>query len=93
MSGRKASGVGAPRWVLAVGVAGMIVGFFTIPILGLFVGGIAAVWLAEFIRLRNPALAWNTTWAAIQGYGVGTTVQLAAGVAVLLVWLTAVLIT
>ncbi|HVQ88604.1 MAG TPA: DUF456 domain-containing protein [Actinomycetes bacterium] len=93
MSGRNASEVGAPWWVLAVGVVGMIVGFFTIPILGLLVGGVGAIWVAELVRLRSPRLAWDTTWAAIQGYGVGTTIQLAAGVAVLLVWLVAVWLT
>ena len=90
LSGRRASGVGAPWWVLAVGVAGMIVGFFLIPVLGIIVGGVGAIWLAELGRLRDPRRAWDTTWAALQGYGVGTSVQLVAGVAVLLVWLVAV---
>ena len=91
LSGRRASGAGAPWWVLAVGVGGMIIGFFMIPILGLVIGGVGAIWLAELIRLRNPRQAWDTTWAALQGYGLGTAIQLAAGVAVLLVWLLAVL--
>jgi uncharacterized protein YqgC (DUF456 family) len=91
LSGRRASGAGAPWWVLAVGIGGMIIGFFVIPILGLVIGGVAAIWIAELIRLRDPRQAWETTWAALQGYGVGTAVQLAAGVAVLLVWLMAVL--
>ncbi len=90
MSGRKAGQEGAPWWVLAVALVGMVVGFFTIPVLGIVIGGIAAIWLAELVRLRDPRRAWDTTWAAIQGYGVGTGIQLAAGVAVLLVWLVAV---
>ena len=90
MSGRSASGVGAPWWVLVLGVVGMIVGFFTIPVFGLIVGGVAAIWLGELVRLGNPRRAWDTTWVAIQGYGLGTAVQLAAGVAILLVWLVAV---
>jgi uncharacterized protein YqgC (DUF456 family) len=90
MSGRSASGVGAPWWVLALGVAGMIVGFFTIPVFGVVVGGVAAIWLGELARLGSPRRAWDTTWVAIQGYGLGTAVQLAAGVAIVLVWLVAV---
>ena len=89
-SGRRASDAGAPWWVLAVGTLGMIIGFFTIPILGVVVGGVAAIWLAELIRLRDAKQAWDTTWAALQGYGIGTGIQVAAGVAVVLVWLMAV---
>ena len=90
ISGRRAAGAGAPWWVLLVGTVGMVAGFFLIPVLGLVVGGIGAVWLAELIRLRHPRAAWETTWAALQGYGLGTTIQFAAGVAVVLVWLLAV---
>ena len=70
----------------------MIVGFFTIPVFGLFVGGVGAIWLGELVRLGSPRRAWDTTWAAIQGYGLGTAIQLAAGVAIGLVWLVAVLL-
>ena len=89
-SGRRASDAGAPWWVLAVGTIGMVIGFFTIPFLGVVIGGIAAIWLAELVRLRDAKLAWETTWAAVQGYGIGTGIQLAAGVAVVLIWLVAV---
>lgn len=92
LSGRGAAQAGAPWWVLMVGVAGMIIGFFTIPVLGVLVGGVAAIWLAELVRQQHPGRAWDTTWATIVGYGIGTGVQLAAGVAVLLVWLTAVVV-
>ena len=91
LSGRRLAGAGAPWWVLAVGIVGMIIGFFVIPFLGLVIGGVGAIWVAELIRLRQPRQAWDSTWAALQGYGTGTAIQLAAGVAVLLVWLLAVL--
>lgn len=87
MTGRRAVGAGAPSWVLIVGMLGAIVGFFTIPVLGIVVGGIGAIWLAELVRLRHPRQAWDTTWAALQGYGVGTFVQGFAGVAIVIVWL------
>ena len=71
-SGRRASGAGAPWWALVLALVGMIVGFFTIPVLGIVVGGVAGSGSAELVRLRHPQAAWDTTWAAIQGYGVGT---------------------
>jgi uncharacterized protein len=90
LSGRRAGQQGAPWWVLGISMVGMVVGFFLIPIVGVVVGGVAAIWLAELVRLRHPGQAWDTTWAALQGYGTGTAVQLACGVAILLVWLVAV---
>ena len=46
--------------------------------------------IAELVRLRHPKAAWDTTWEALQGYGVGTLVQMLAGVAILGVWLVGV---
>jgi uncharacterized protein YqgC (DUF456 family) len=89
-SGRKASGAGAPWWALLVALVGSIVGFFTIPFLGIVVGGIGGLWLAELVRLRHPREAWDTTWVALQAYGVGTVVQMLAGAAIFAVWLVGV---
>ena len=89
-SGRKATGAGAPWWALAAAMVGAVIGFFTIPVLGIVVGGVGGLWLAELVRLRHPKAAWDTTWEALQGYGVGTLVQMLAGVAILGVWLVGV---
>ncbi len=86
LSGRKATGAGAPWWALALAAVGAIVGFVMIPLVGIVVGGLAGLWLGELIRLRDPRTAWDTTWAALQGYGLGTVVQMVAGVAIVLVW-------
>lgn len=86
LSGRKATDAGAPWWALLMAVVGAVVGFVMIPLVGIVVGGIAGLWLAELIRLRDPRTAWDTTWAALQGYGLGTVVQMVAGIAIVLVW-------
>src|SRR5215207_10788306 len=44
-SGRKATGAGAPWWALAAAMVGAAVGFFTIPVLGIVVGGVGGLWL------------------------------------------------
>lgn len=89
-SGRKASGAGAPWWALTVAMVGAVVGFLTLPVIGIVVGGVGGLWLAELARLRHPKAAWDTTWVALQAYGVGTVVQMLAGAAIFGVWLTGV---
>ena len=54
LSGRKATGAGAPWWALLVALVGAVVGFFMIPLVGIVVGGIGGLWLAELMRLRAP---------------------------------------
>lgn len=92
LGGRKATGAGAPWWALVMAVIGAVVGFIMIPLVGVVVGGIAGLWLAELIRLRDPRTAWDTTWEALQGYGLGTVVQMVAGVAIVLVWVAGVVV-
>jgi uncharacterized protein YqgC (DUF456 family) len=92
LSGRKATDAGAPWWALLLALVGAVVGFVLIPLVGIVVGGIAGLWLAELIRLRDPRTAWDTTWAALQGYGLGTVVQMVAGVAIVLVWVAGVVL-
>ena len=63
----KASGV--PNWVLVVGGAGAVIGFFVIPVVGLVIGFIAGVFLAEAIRLKTFKNAWPTTVQAMKSAG------------------------
>jgi hypothetical protein len=90
---RSASGAGAPTSTLVVGAAGAVVGFFVIPVVGLVVGGVAAVYLAELARLQDFALAWRSTWAVLRGIGIGMLVELTAALLMVGVWSLGVLVT
>jgi uncharacterized protein len=90
---RSASGAGAPKSTLLVGAAGAVVGFFVIPVVGLVVGGVAAVYLAELARLQDLGLAWRSTWAVLRGIGIGMLVELTAALLMVGVWTLAVLVT
>lgn len=79
LPGRGAKDGGAPWWVLAVGGAGMLLGFFLVPVVGVVLGGVLGVWLAELLRLREAAPAWRSTRSVLTGYGLGVLVQLGAG--------------
>ena len=84
---------GAPTATLLVGLAGAIVGFFVIPVVGFIVGGVVGILLAEYVRLRSLAPAGRSTMAAIVGVGIGVLIELFAGIAMILVWLAAVVAT
>lgn len=90
---RSASGAGAPRRTLVLGAAGAAVGFFVIPVVGLVVGGVAAVFLAEASRLGSSAAAWASTRAVLLAVGIGMLVELATGVLMIALWSAAALAT
>ena len=90
---RSARGAGAPRTTLVGGAAGAVVGFFVIPVVGLPVGGLAGVYLAELARLQDPRLAWRSMAAVLRGIGIGMLVELTAALLMVGVWSLGVLVT
>lgn len=64
------------RTLLAGGLLG-IVGFFVIPVVGLPVGFVAGVYLAELARLGRPE-AWPSTKAAMAAVGLSLAIELTA---------------
>ncbi len=81
----KASGV--PNWVLLAGAAGGIVGFFIIPIVGLIVGFVAGVFLAEAGRLKTFKDAWPTTKQAMKSAGWSVLIEFGSCLLATAVWL------
>jgi uncharacterized protein len=84
---RSASGAGAPRSTLLLGAVGAIVGFFVLPFLGLVIGGVGVVFLAELRRLGTSAAAWRSTRAVLIAVGIGMLVEFAAALLMIGVWL------
>lgn len=74
------------------GLAG-VVGFFVIPVVGLPVGFVLGVYLAELVRRRDPAVAWTATKAALRATGITIVVQLAGGLLAATTWLVGVALT
>jgi uncharacterized protein YqgC (DUF456 family) len=90
---RHIGGAQAPRSTLLLGALGATVGFFVIPVVGLVVGGVGAVFLAELARLRHPRPAWRATWVVLQAVGLGMLVELASAVLMLGAWVAGVALT
>lgn len=75
---RRLKDAGVPRRSLVVGAALGIVGFFVIPVIGLFIGFIGGVWLAESSRLGRSQ-AWPSTKTALKATGLSILIELASG--------------
>ena len=89
---RKVQGGGAPFSTTVVGAIGAVIGFFVIPVIGIVVGAVGGVLLAERARTQSWDLAWASTKRAIVGFGIGALVQVGAGMAMMLTWVAWVLL-
>lgn len=83
---RRVAAGGAPRSSVLAGIAGAVLGFFVIPVLGLVIGAVLAVLAAEYRRTGDSAIAWRSTKTMIAGFGIGILVELAAGIGIVVVW-------
>ncbi len=88
--GLKATGV-PNRSLLAGGLLG-IVGFFVIPVVGLFVGFVLGIYLFERNRV-GADLAWPSTRAALKAVGASILIELAAALLASTAWLAGAIIT
>jgi len=84
--GRRMSAAGVPgRSLVAGGLLGLV-GLFVVPVVGLPLGFVLGVYLAELARLRSHAAAWPSTVEAMKGAGLALLIGLAAAVAATAVW-------
>ena len=80
-----------PGWVLLIGGVGGILGFFVVPVIGVVLGFIAGVFLAELLRLKSVQQAWPTTWTAMKAAGLSMLIDLAAVLIVTAAWVGALI--
>jgi uncharacterized protein len=89
---RRARGAGAPRATVWLGVAGAVVGFFVVPIVGLPIGGVLGIYVGERLRTGDTVTAWRATRTTITGFGIAVLVQFAAALSMIALWLVWVII-
>ncbi len=91
--GRRMSEAGIPgRTLLAGGLLGLV-GLLVLPVVGLPLGFVLGVYLAERVRLPDHAAAWPSTVAAMKGAGLSVLISLAAAVLATGAWLAAAVTT
>jgi uncharacterized protein YqgC (DUF456 family) len=82
LPGRNLKRAGVPNLSLFAGGLLGLVGFFVVPVVGLVLGFILGVWLAEQIRLKDAGAAWRSTKHALKATGLSMLIELAAGLLV-----------
>jgi uncharacterized protein YqgC (DUF456 family) len=90
--GRRLRQAGVPWSSTALGGLLGLVGFFVIPVVGLLIGFVLGIYLAERARLRSHDAARQSTRHALAAAGWSMVIELAAGIAMGLVWLGGVLV-
>lgn len=84
--GRRMTAAGIPRRTLVVGGLAGVAGFFLVPVVGLPLGFVLGVYLAERVRLPDHAAAWPSTVEAMKGTGLSVLIGLASTVLATSIW-------
>lgn len=84
---RAAASSGAATSSQIAAAVGAVVGFFVIPIVGVVVGAIVGIGLAEWWHKRDWQAARASTISIAKGFGISTLVQFGLGFVILLAWL------
>lgn len=93
LAGRHLRSAGVPTSTLVWGGLAGAVGFFVLPVVGLPIGFVLAVLLAELARLHDRRAAWAATVAALRATGMTILVELAGALVAVGAWALAVLFT
>ena len=92
LPGRRLKAAGIPGSTQWTGVAFGIVGFFVVPVIGLFIGFVIGMYVAERHRV-GPAAAGPSTRAALTAVGLSVLIELAATLMAAATWTVGVVLT
>jgi len=90
--GRRLQRSGVPNRTLLLGALVGIVGFFVVPVIGLPLGFVVGVYLAEWQRLSRDE-AWPATVNALKAVGLGILIELGFTTLAALTWAVGVIVT
>jgi uncharacterized protein len=90
--GRRLQDAGIPASTQWFGVAAGVVGFFVVPVVGLVLGFVLGVYVAELRRVGSDQ-AWPSTVHSLKAAGLSILIELGAALAATLVWVAGVLAT
>jgi hypothetical protein len=87
LPGRRLKESGVPWTTVGLGTVLGIAGFFVVPVVGVVLGFVLGVFLAEWLRLKDTAAAWPSTRRALAAVGWSILIELATALLVTAVWL------
>lgn len=76
--------------ILVVGALCGIAGFFVIPVIGLLIGFVLGVFLAELATCRDAGRAWTSTLHALKGVALLVGVEFTGALLAAITWAVAV---
>lgn len=79
--------------VLVVGGVAGVVGFFVIPVIGLLIGFVLGVFVAELGIRRDATRAWASTVHALKGVALSVGIELTGALLATLAWVVGVVLT
>ena len=86
LPGRRLRSAGVPWSTMLAGTVLGIVGFFVVPVVGLLLGFVLGVYLAELLRTRDHSVAWPSTVHALKAAGWSMLIELAAALLIAATW-------
>lgn len=90
--GKRLKTAGIPASTQWAGAGLAIVGFFVVPVVGIFLGFVLGIYLAEHRRVGS-ARAWPSTTHALKAVGLSILIELVAGVLAAGTWVVGVILT
>jgi uncharacterized protein len=90
--GRNLEVAGIPATTQLVGVLLGVIGFFVVPVVGLFLGFVLGVYLAELLRVGWKQ-AWPSTVHSLKAVGLSVVIEFLAALAATSVWVYGVIAT
>jgi uncharacterized protein YqgC (DUF456 family) len=95
--GRRLQRAGVPTSTLLAGAAVGVVGFFVVPVVGLPLGLLLGVYLAEWRRSSRRGHghrdAWPATVHAVRAVGLGIAIELGFGILAAVTWAVGIVLT
>lgn len=80
-------------WSLIVGGVLGVIGFFVIPVIGLVIGFVAGVYLAELVSRSDARRAWVSTVHALKGVVLSVGIELSGALLATLAWVAGLVFT
>ncbi len=93
LAGRYLTQAGVPGRTLLAGAVLGVIGFFVIPVVGLAIGFVLGVYLAELARRHEHGTAWRATVVAMKATGLTILVELAGALVATGAWVIGLFLT